>query len=211
MIVDFHVHTAASPDGELTVGRLIDAVRRRGLDAVAVCDHGSLAGSLAVAAEAPFLVIPSSEIMTSEGEVIGWFLREDIQAGLPAEETVDRIRAQGALVCVPHPFDRFRRSALAPEALERVADRVDAVEGLNGRNLLAADDMAAVAWAEERGIAIVAGSDAHTYHEVGCVQTTLPRFSDAASLREALYEAERGGRRSSPLVHLRTVVRKRLK
>lgn len=215
MIVDFHVHTTASYDAGIDPARLPEVAAGAGLDAVAVCDHDAVDGAIAAREAAArthpeLLVIVGEEVRTTDGEIIGWFLLERVPRGLTPEETVAAIKAQGGLVCVPHPCDRFRRSPLAREALERIASDVDAVEGLNARNLMAADDRAACAWAERRAVPVVAGSDAHTYDEVGRVRTELPRFEDAAGLEAALGSAELVGNRSLPTVHLYTAVKKRL-
>jgi predicted metal-dependent phosphoesterase TrpH len=210
VIVDFHVHTRGSHDCGMDPRRLVRAAGRAGLDAIAVCDHGTIDVALAMRAACGFPVIVGEEVRTTRGEVIGYFLTQAVPPGLTPEETVERIKAQGGLVCVPHPFDRYRTSPLGRDALERIADRIDAVEGLNARNLAGADDAAAREWAAARGIPVVAGSDAHTYYEVGTARTELPAFTDAAGLRQALGAARLLGGHSSPAVHLVTAVRKRL-
>jgi predicted metal-dependent phosphoesterase TrpH len=211
VIVDFHVHTSGSHDCGTDPARVLQAARRAGLDAIAVCDHGTVQAALELAAGAPrgLLVIVGEEIRTTEGEVIGYFLSETVPPGLTPEGTVERIREQGGVVCVPHPFDRFRRSPLSRVALERIADRVDAIEGLNARNLSRADDAAACRWASARGLPVVAGSDAHTRGEIGRARTGLPPFDSAATLLEALPHARLIGRHSSPAVHVVTAIRKR--
>src|SRR5687767_15406503 len=103
--------------------------------AIAVTDHDSLGGALQAAALAErqpdrfggIRVIAGSEVMTLEGEIIGLFLSEDVPPGLTPEETIARMRAQGAVVIVPHPFDRIRGSRLREAALRRVAHLVDAI------------------------------------------------------------------------------------
>jgi predicted metal-dependent phosphoesterase TrpH len=219
MIVDFHVHTCGSRDSGMGPRRVIEAARRAGLDGVAVCDHDSVEVALRLAAHvagssidgAPgFLVIVGEEVRTTGGEIIGYFLSEMVPPGLTPEETVDRILGQGGVVCVPHPFDRFRRSPLNREALERIAPRLHAVEGLNARNLARADDVAARDWASSHGLPCVAGSDAHTYYEIGRARTELPAFDSAVTLLDALPDARLLGGHSNPVVHLVTAVGKRL-
>jgi predicted metal-dependent phosphoesterase TrpH len=215
MIVDFHVHTRGSRDSGMDPMRAIEFARRAGLDAIAVCDHGTVEVALAMQAalaaiESDFLVIAGEEIRTTEGEIIGFFLDETVPQGLSPEVTVQRIVAQGGVVCIPHPFDRFRRSPLSRQALDRIADRIDAVEGLNARNLAHADDSAARGWASSRGMPCIAGSDAHTYSEIGRARTNLPVFDSAVTLLQALPHSAILGGHSNPAVHLVTAVRKRL-
>jgi len=72
-----------------------------------------------------FVLIIGEEILTDSGELIGYFLETPIPKGLSADETIDKIKQQGGLVCVPHPFDRFRKSRLDTEVLARIIDKVD--------------------------------------------------------------------------------------
>lgn len=212
MIVDFHVHTRASRDSGMDSARVLEHARRAGLGGIALCDHGTADAALEVAASPAaegLLVIVGEEVRTTEGEIIGLFLAETVASGLTPEATVARIREQGGVVCVPHPFDRFRRSPLSRAALERIAGSVDVIEGLNGRNLRHADDAEACSWAAGHGLPVVAGSDAHTYGEIGRARTRLPAFSSAATLIEALGQAVLVGGHSSPSVHVATAIRKR--
>src|SRR5439155_12841763 len=134
--VDFHSHTGHSSDSLLPAARLLAAAARRRLAAIAITDHNSLGGALqarALAERDPegfggLAVIAGEEVKTSEGEITGLFLREPIPRGLTPEETIRRIKDQGGLVLVPHPFDRLRGSRLQARALERVAHLLDAVE-----------------------------------------------------------------------------------
>jgi predicted metal-dependent phosphoesterase TrpH len=47
--------------------------------------------------------VVGEEVSTSDGEVIGLFLHEEIPAGLSAEESIDRIRSQDAWSSLPIP------------------------------------------------------------------------------------------------------------
>ena len=83
-----------------------------GLGAIAVTDHNTIAGGVAARAYVeehglPLHVVVGSEVKTATGEVIGLYLEEEIPRGMPFADTVEAIRAQGALVYVPHPFDRM--------------------------------------------------------------------------------------------------------
>lgn len=77
--------------------------------------HNTITGSVRafkkICAKDPNIpVIVAEEILTSEGEIIGLFLQEEIPAFLSAEETLDRIRDQGALSIVPHRSVRSGRA-----------------------------------------------------------------------------------------------------
>ena len=74
--LDLHTHSAASPDGRMSIDELVRAAKAAGLDGVAVTDHD------AVLTDPPtyddFLVIPGCEFSTEYGHLLGLFLREPI-------------------------------------------------------------------------------------------------------------------------------------
>ena len=80
------------------------------------------------------------------------FLEETIPGGLSALETVTRIKSQGAIVSIPHPFDHFRRLVIRKEALTEIVDYVDIIEGFNARNTLHRDNISAQQFAAKHQI-----------------------------------------------------------
>ncbi len=202
MRVDLHIHTSYSPDSLTPPRDVVRWAQRRGLGALAITDHNTLAGARALAEIAPFPVIMGEEVMTSQGEIIGLFLCDEVPAGLSPAETVERIHVQGGLVYVPHPMDRVRASALGLEALIGIIEGVDLIETLNARVTFALDNRHAQALARGYGKPQGAGSDAHQGFEIGHAFVEMPSFSDAPSFMRALRQGAPWGRISSPLVHL---------
>jgi predicted metal-dependent phosphoesterase TrpH len=200
--VDFHTHTVFSKDGLTGIRRYIDAARRAGLDRIAVTDHNTLRGAREAFALAPDLVIPGVEINTSQGELLGYYVREEIPRGLAPEETISRLRAQGAAVSVAHPFDRFRHGAWNETTLSRILPLVDALEGFNARCLFAADNRLAAGFAGANRLPLTAGSDAHTALELGAAGLEIPPFQDGPSLAAAFRKARVFGRLSPWWVHI---------
>jgi predicted metal-dependent phosphoesterase TrpH len=182
--------------------RFIAAARRAGLDRVAVTDHNTIRGALEAAALAPELTVIGEEIMTTEGELLGYYLTREIPKGLTPEETVARLRDQGAVISVSHPFDRLRHGAWKLDALRRILPKVDAIEGFNARCLFAGDNRRADSFVRKNKIAATAGSDAHIALELGAAGLELPPFHDAATLRAALAQAAVFGRLSPWWVHI---------
>lgn len=197
-----HCHTFASPDSLASPQAVVEAARRRGLHKLAITDHNTIAGALIAYALAPDLVVVGEEVMTQEGELLAFFVREEVPAGLPAEEAIARLRAQGAVISVSHPFDRLRSGHWRPEALQRILPLVDAIEGFNARCMWPGANRQALAWARRHQMPITVGSDAHHPLEVGRVRLVLPPFHDAESLRWALRQATWQGRASGWWVHL---------
>jgi len=104
MKVDLHTHTCYSYDTFTPMEKTIAAIQQSGIDCVAVTDHNEVAGAFKMQKIAPFKVIVGEEIRTAEGEIIGLFLKEKIPGGLDPRETIRRIKEQGGLVYLPHPF-----------------------------------------------------------------------------------------------------------
>lgn len=196
--VDLHAHTVYSRDCLTRVQALIDHARKIGLDKVAVTEHNNLDGALAAKALAPDLVIVGEEIKTTHGEIIGYFLHTPVPRGLSPQETIARLRDQGALITIPHPLDKLRRSAMGLEHVLEVIDLVDALEVRNARCVLPQDNLAAEALAREHGKLMTAGSDAHILAELGQCYVEVPPFADSAEgLSAALAQATVHGRESA--------------
>ncbi len=202
MKADLHAHTHFSRDAVTSVETFVRRYERAGIDSVAVSDHNNVDGALAVRERASFRVIVAEEVRSTEGEIIGLFLRETIRKGLTPEDTVRAIREQSGLVCVPHPFDRMRRSPLREEALLRILPQVDIIEVFNSRTIRQADDDRARAFAEEHGKAMSAATDAHTPWEIGLAYTEMPPFEGPGDFLVALGKGKVVGRRSFVGFHL---------
>jgi dephospho-CoA kinase len=199
--VDLHVHTSYSHDSLSAPEAVIERARRAGLSRVAVTDHNEIDGALLARELAPDLVIVGEEVRTAEGlDLIGLFLDERIPRGLRFEEVAAEIRRQGAIVYLPHPFDRYRGAK--PSFLDGVVEWVDVVEGLNARVHSRRRNERAVAWARAHELPLGAGSDAHLLGEVGRAWVELPSFEDAPGFLEATRRGRIGGRRSGHWVHL---------
>ena len=203
MKVDLHVHTLYSLDSLSSLRQIERAAVRRGLDALAITDHNTISGALLLARWSHLHIIVGEEIATTKGEIIGLFIQEEIPAGLSPLDTVRAIKAQGGVVCIPHPRDQVRRaSALTPAALDEVLPWVDMIEVFNARTTYRADLEAVAALADRHHLRRSAGSDAHAPSEIGRAYVELPAFRDAASFLAALEQGQVHGRLSSPLVHL---------
>jgi predicted metal-dependent phosphoesterase TrpH len=177
--LDLHNHTFFSADGLMTPAALLETAKARGIGCIAVTDHNTVRGALeavALSEADPSLprVIPGVELATQAGEIVGLYVREDIPRGLPLAEAVDRIRKQGGLVYLPHPYDVFRRGAISRTERGDAARLADVVEVVNGRSLGPLSTRKAGRLARGLGTPEGAGSDAHRTGEVGraCVMVS---------------------------------------
>jgi len=198
--VEFHSHTCYSRDGWMTPEALIARARARGLDRIFVTDHNTIAGALRAAALAPDLVLIGEEVRTTEGDLLGLFVQEEVPAGLSPLEAAERLWRQGALVVPAHPFDTWRQGFRA-ETLAALKPYLAAIEGFNARVRKPGANAAALAWAEAHHVPPIAGSDAHVPIEVGWAVTEVPAFGNAAELRQALTRARWRARPSPLWVH----------
>jgi predicted metal-dependent phosphoesterase TrpH len=198
---DLHTHTHYSPDSLLSPRLLVRMAKERGMDCIAVTDHNTVRGGLAVREIADFQVIVGEEVRTAEGEVLGLFLTEDVPRGLSAKETIARIREQGGVAGVPHPFDSLR-SALHITAMRELMDQIDFIEALNARIIFGMHNKLAVEFARRHGKPMSAASDAHSGREVGRAYVEMRPFGTSAEFLESLRGGSLVGRLSSPLIHM---------
>lgn len=201
---DLHIHTYASPDCRMTAKEIVAACQKAGVNCLAVTDHNTIRGALDVHRMASFPVIVGEEIRSTEGEIIGLFLDTPIPRGLSPEETISRIREQGGLVLVPHPFDRLRRSTIREHTLHRILPAVDIIEVFNARIMLPAYFARARSLAARHGKFSSAGSDAHTAGEIGHGCVEMPEFTGRDDFLAGLARGKVIGRPTSPLVHFLT-------
>src|SRR5262249_52427830 len=162
LTVELHSHTYVSDDCLMRPADIVRTCAQRGIDRLAVTDHNLIVRALEVQRLAPELVIVGEEVMTSQGELLGYFLREAVPAGLSPAETIARLRAQGAAISVSHPFDRLRHGAWQQPDLEAIIDLVDAIEVFNSRCIYPEDNTRALAFAREHAKLGTVGSDAHS-------------------------------------------------
>lgn len=202
MKVELHSHTRHSRDCLLSYESIIAVCLRRRIGALAVTDHNEIEGAFEMRRRAPFPIIVGEEVFTTQGEIIGLFLRELIPRGLSPQETIARIKEQGGLVYVPHPFDSYRQGAVGLDTLDAIRADVDLLEVLNARNIRHQDDERALQYAREHGLTMAAGSDAHSLGEFGNAYLEMEPFDGA---EDFLAKARRGqvrGRHSVSAVHL---------
>lgn len=176
-----------------------------GINCVAITDHGTITGAQKLQELAPFKVIVGQEILTSTGEIMGLFLVEQVPSRLPILEAIARVKAQGGLVAIPHPFDRLRMSALRDKNLELLIPHIDVIEVFNSRATLVGNSAKAKVFAQKYGFLASAGSDAHTPGEIGKAWVEMPEFNDKDEFRSALAQGTIFGHRSSPWVHFSSI------
>ena len=180
---------------------IVRTCQRLGLDRLAVTDHNTISGALALQALAPDLVIVGEEIMTTQGELLAYFVREEVPPGLTPTDTIARLRAQGCAISVSHPFDRLRKGAWREADLAAIMALVDAIEVFNARCIYPEDNARALAFAKAHAKLGTVGSDAHSHRELGRAVVVVPAAASGADLVAGLAGSQRRTRLSSPAIH----------
>lgn len=200
--LEFHCHTNASKDSLTQPEDLIRAARKKGLDRLVITDHNSIAGAVAAQNLDPELVIVGEEIMTTRGEILAAFVREEIPAGLTPQETIRRLKEQGAFISVSHPFDEFRKGGWKEADLLEIIPDVDAIEVFNSRCMDPCFNDKAKAFAEKHNLPGTVGSDAHGAFEVGTSVLLLDQFKGPEEMRKVIRQAKIKTKLSPWWVHL---------
>ena len=187
MRVDLHLHSHFSHDGQSSLDELIRRSAECGLDRIALTDHNTVEGALALARMAPELAIIGEEAKTREGEVIGLFITGRIPPYLPPEDAMDMIHEMGGLTYIPHPLDR-NRAHFRGERLVQLADRIDIIETYNAWCEPAANQ-AAARFAADLGKVSATGSDAHSASELGLSWMEIEVYTGPQDFLEKLRNA----------------------
>ena len=99
---EFHCHTVCSPDSSNQL-RTSDphGTHERGLSRLAITDHNRIGCALKAREMDPELIVVGEEILTTGGELLAYYLTEEIPARLSPMETIS----------APEEAGRFHRRA----------------------------------------------------------------------------------------------------
>lgn len=173
MRVDLHTHSSASPDGGITAAQYQKLVDSDKYAAIAITDHNRIDFALDMRKKLGSTIIVGEEIMTSEGEIIGLFLKKRVEPGQTAAQTIADIRKQSGLVYIPHPFETLR-SGLTMSTLDSICKQIDMIEAHNGRAVLQNHSEKTIVWAKRHHVIWAASSDAHGLKGVGKTFASIP-------------------------------------
>ena len=185
--VDFHFHTIFSFDSFITLRGAVKLCSKKEI-CVAVTDHNEICGALKLAKIAPFEVIIGEEVKTKEGEIIGLFLKEKIPPYLNISETIRIIKLQDGLVYLPHPHKMDKLTII------KNINSIDIIEIHNSRNLEAKNNTYAIDIAHKYNKLMAAGSDAHTFFEIGNAYVEMESFEGREDFLNKLKKGRIRGR-----------------
>lgn len=213
--LDMHIHSRYSPDSILTLREIHKIAFRTRISPV-ICDHNTTKGSIDYAKEKyysddniPSLI--SEEIRTTEGEIIGLFLNEEIRPYQSPEETLDHINDQAGIAIIPHPGDRFRKSAMEYKTINSILPKIHALEVYNSRTLAKNDITAAERYANEHNLPVTGGSDAHSRWELNKTTIRIKPFDGPKEFINNLFHADIQYQPSIPFFYILSVITKKVR
>jgi len=191
MKCDLHVHTCFSYDSRALPEKIVEAALAKGIDCLAICDHGEIKGAEAVkkvAFNLPILIIPGIEVKSKAGDILGLNVTKIIPDGLSVKETIKRIKAAGGLAVIPHPFGWFcsfkQKIKYLTNEIDGVAETSSHLPPRTASQCLAIEVLNAAAFgpgnkkaqrlATQLHLPFTAGSDAHSANFVGKVFLEVP-------------------------------------
>ena len=176
MKFDPHIHSVYSGDARSDPLDILIQAEKKGFGAIAISDHNVIEGSsVARSYGGCMIVVPSIEISTAKGHILGLGCDEIIPKGLSAVETVDRIHDAGGLAIVPHPFSYYRHGLFCK------VDKnlgVDGVEIKNARYIFGYSNKQAKNLAEIRNLPTLGASDSHFLDSIGDCYTEVNTRGD---------------------------------
>jgi predicted metal-dependent phosphoesterase TrpH len=182
-----HMHTLHSKDGLQNPHTLFKLMKKKGLRGLAPTEHWR-APTLKVIERDGRFIIPACEYKTTDyGEVIGLFVTEHIE-NRSFQEIAEDIHDCSGLVVLPHPRDPLRkytaiRCGLPDDIIEK---HVDLIEGINSRCIIDLFNKNAQKLAKRLKKPMTAGSDGHTFLEMGHAKTWLQDIETSDDIYEEL-------------------------
>lgn len=186
--MDSHIHSEYSPDSKSKLEDIFKTAKNRNIDIIAISDHNTVEGSQNAIKltknDEDLFVMPSVEISSKEGHILGFGCQENIKRDLPASETIDLIHDQGGLAIIPHPYCFYRHGLLC-----KVDDKdlkIDAIETKNARFIVGYCNNKAKKLSKKENYPALGASDAHYYKFVGDCYSKIDCEKDFDSILKSI-------------------------
>jgi predicted metal-dependent phosphoesterase TrpH len=179
--IDLHIHTShLSPDSIMSPGEAIETAMDLGLQGICFTEHDrawDLEEITDLSSKYSFPVFRGVEVMVKEGgEILVFGLPMNFKTVIDIQTLRNLVLKANGFMIAAHPFRGFPCNTItefdkaAELVLKRpVFDKIDALEGYNGRNM-AGNNVFACQLADQLGVQTSGGSDAHFKGELGkCV------------------------------------------
>ena len=189
--MDSHIHSEYSPDSSSKIDDILKIARTRNIDVIAISDHNTVDGTSEVLQKtrnADILAIPSIEISSTQGHILGFGCEEMIPQGLSPSDTIDRIHDLGGLAIIPHPYCFYRHGLLHKTDDENL--KIDAIETKNARFIVGYCNHKANNLSKKENIPSLGASDAHYYKFVGDCYSLVKADKDIDSILKAILKGK---------------------
>ena len=185
--VDSHIHSEYSPDSNSRIDDIIKVAQNRNIDVIAISDHNTVDGTgevLQKTRNTDILAIPSIEISSTHGHILGFGCEQTIPRDLTPQDTIDRIHDLGGLAIIPHPYCFYRHGLLHKCDYKDL--KIDAIETKNARFVVGYCNGKARKLSEKENIPALGASDAHYYKFVGDCFSEVDAEKDIDSILKAI-------------------------
>jgi predicted metal-dependent phosphoesterase TrpH len=172
MKLDMHLHSNYSSDGKAPPRDILKQARKNGLAGLCITDHNTIKGNVEarrIASEFGLTVVGGMEISSTDGHILAYGIRDEVPRDLSPEETLDKIRSQGGIAVIPHPY-RYWSGLGEARTLSIKPDAIEAVNAHSTGN----DNAMAKKLAERMKLPMTAGSDSHELSSIGRAYMILP-------------------------------------
>lgn len=185
--MDSHIHSEYSPDSFAKIDNIFRKAIQENIEIIALSDHNTVDGSKVACEKSKdldILVVPSIEISSSEGHILGFGCEELIPRDLSPAETIDRIHDQGALAIIPHPYCFYRHGLLHKSKDKNL--KIDAIETKNARFIIGYCNWKAKKLSNKKNLPALGASDAHYHEFVGDCYSLIDCEKDVDSVLKAI-------------------------
>ena len=191
--LDSHIHCQYSPDSSTKIDDIIKKSIEDKIDIIAISDHNTVEGSKVAVEKTKntenLLVIPSIEISSSKGHILGFGCEEVIPRDLEPEETIDMIHDQGGLAIIPHPFCFYRHGLLCKSNPDEL--NFDAIETRNARFIVGWCNFKAKKLADKKkNIPSLGASDSHYIDFLGDCYSLIDCELDIDSVLKSIKKGQ---------------------
>lgn len=190
--LDSHIHSQYSSDCLTKIDDIINKSIASGLDIIAVSDHNNIRGSeIAVektASTDELLVVPSLEISSLEGHIVGFGCTDLIPSDLSAHDTIDRIHDNGGIAIIPHPYCFYRHGLFCK--VDPLTLDFDAIETKNARFIIGYCNSKALKLSQSENIPSLGASDSHFVDFIGDCYSNIDCEMDIDSVLKAVLKGK---------------------
>ena len=211
--MDLHIHSEYSPDSHAKIDNIIKKSKQENLEIIAISDHNTIDGTEEIMKKTrntDILAIPSIEISSASGHILGLGCEEIVPKGLEAEDTIDRIHDLDGLAIIPHPYCFYRHGLLCKKDYKKL--KIDGIETKNARFIIGYCNNKSKKLSKKENIPSLGASDAHYYKFVGDCYTLIDCEKDIGNVLKSIKKGkvEAHGKGTSNILLSKYLIEKKI-